>query len=70
MSNMEELYNNILNGEININHLSPIDLVKLQIYLEKNCINLNETLYQIIQENTKLENEIELLNNTVQEDNN
>lgn len=51
---MEEIYNKINNGEININYLSPIDLVNLEIYLESINLNLNNLLKNVKITNNKL----------------
>lgn len=53
---MEEIYKKILNGEININYLSPIDLINLKIYLESIHINLNELIVNEKSKNEQLEN--------------
>lgn len=53
---MEEIYKKILNGEININYLSPIDLINLEIYLESIHINLNELIKNEKNKNEQLEN--------------
>lgn len=53
---MEEIYKKILNGEININYLSPIDLINLKIYLESIHINLNELIVNEKNKNEQLEN--------------
>ena len=41
---MEEIYNKIIKGEINIKYLSPVDLVNLKIYLEQMDISLKDML--------------------------
>lgn len=41
---MEEIYKKINNGEINVNYLSPIDLVNLEMYLENINLSLNDLL--------------------------
>lgn len=53
---MEEIYKKILNGEININYLSPIDLINLKIYLESIHINLNKLIVNEKNKNEQLEN--------------
>lgn len=53
---MEEIYKKILNEEINLKYLSPVDLVNLEIYLEKIHFNLNDLLKMIKEKNATLEN--------------
>lgn len=53
---MEEIYKKILNEEINLKYLSPVDLVNLEIYLEKIHFNLNDLLKMINENNAILEN--------------
>lgn len=54
---MEEIYKKILNGKININYLSPIDLIKLKIYLEQKNVNYNDLLIKLKDINSKLEDQ-------------
>ena len=51
---MEELYKKINNGEIDIKYLAPSDLVKLELYLEKTSLNLNNLLIEIKKKNNEL----------------
>ncbi len=51
---MEEIYNGIVNGEINIKYLSPIDLLNLELYLKKKNISLNSLLDKQKDNNNKL----------------
>lgn len=51
---MEELYKKINNGEIDIKYLAPTDLVKLELYLEKTSLNLNNLLIEIKKKNNEL----------------
>lgn len=53
---MEEIYNKIVNGEINIKYLSPVDLVNLGIYLKQINISLKDMLKLAKDNNTNLEN--------------
>lgn len=53
---MEEIYNKIINGEVNAKYLSPVDLVKLEIYLEQMDIKLKDVLKSEKNNNTNLEN--------------
>lgn len=53
---MEEIYNKIIKGEINIKYLSPVDLVDLEIYLEKMDISLKDMLKLAKDNNINLEN--------------
>lgn len=52
---MEEIYNKIIKGEINIKYLSPIDLVNLEIYLEQIHMNLKDILKLTKSNNINLE---------------
>lgn len=61
---MEELYKKIKNGEININYLSPNDLINLEIYLESISLNLNNLLKDLKITNNEL---FERKNNIKQE---
>lgn len=61
---MEELYKKIKNGEININYLSPNDLINLEIYLESISLNLNNLLEDLKITNNEL---FERKNNIKQE---
>ena len=53
---MEEIYNKIIKGEINIKYLSPVDLVNLEIYLEQMDISLKDMLKLAKDNNINLEN--------------
>lgn len=53
---MEEIYNKIINGEVNAKYLSPVDLVKLEIYLERMDIKLKDVLKSVKNSNNNLEN--------------
>lgn len=53
---MEEIYNKIINGEVNVKYLSPVDLVKLEIYLEQMDIKLKDVLKSVKDNNANLEN--------------
>lgn len=53
---MEEIYNKIINGEVNAKYLSPVDLVKLEIYLEQMDIKLKDVLKSVKDNNANLEN--------------
>lgn len=53
---MEEAYKKILNGEINIKYLSPIDLVNLAVYLEQVNVSLKDLLKASKENNINLEN--------------
>lgn len=53
---MEEIYNKIINGEVNAKYLSPVDLVKLEIYLEQMGIKLKDVLKSVKNNNANLEN--------------
>lgn len=53
---MEEIYNKIVNGEIDIKYLSPVDLINLEIYLEQINISLKDMLKLAKDDNTNLEN--------------
>lgn len=53
---MEEIYNKIIKGEINIKYLSPVDLVNLKIYLEQMDISLKDMLKLAKDNNINLEN--------------
>ncbi len=53
---MEEIYNKIIKGEINIKYLSPVDLVNLEIYLEQIDISLKDMLKFAKDNNINLEN--------------
>jgi len=64
---MEEIYKKINNGEINVNYLSPIDLVNLEMYLENINLSLNdllkgakETNIELSQKKINLEQEISI----------
>lgn len=52
---MEEIYNKIIKGEINIKYLSPVDLVNLKIYLEQIDISLKDMLKLAKDNNINLE---------------
>ncbi len=52
---MEEIYNKIIKGEINIKYLSPVDLVNLKIYLEQMDISLKDMLKLAKDNNINLE---------------
>ena len=54
MISVEELYKKINNGEIDIKYLAPTDLVKLELYLEKTSLNLNNLLIEIKKKNNEL----------------
>lgn len=47
---MEEKYKKIINGQLDIKYLSPVDLINLQIYLEQMNISL-DNLIKIAKEN-------------------
>lgn len=53
---MEENYKKIINGEIDIKYLSPIDLINLQIYLEQMDISLNNLIKAVKENNIILYN--------------
>jgi len=54
---MEEKYNKILSGEINIKYLSPNDLIELEQYLDKKRIALKILLDNLKTSNDNLLNE-------------
>lgn len=53
---MEEIYNKIINGDVNAKYLSPVDLVKLEIYLGQMDIKLKDVLKSVKNSNNNLEN--------------
>lgn len=52
---MEEIYKKIINGELNINYLSPMDLMNLEMFLEQIHISLSDLLKYGQIKNAKLE---------------
>lgn len=62
---MEEIYKKIINGEINIKYLSPIDLINLEIYLEQINVNLKDFLNKAKEKNIELENKKTQLQNEI-----
>lgn len=62
---MEETYKKIINGEINIKYLSPIDLINLEIYLEQINVNLKDFLNKAKEKNIELENKKTQLQNEI-----
>jgi len=63
---MEEIYKKIINGKLDIEYLSPIDLINLQIYLEQMNISLNNLIKiakenNIILDNKKLDLQSQIL---------
>ena len=62
---MEETYKKIINGEINVKYLSPIDLINLEIYLEQINVNLKDFLNKAKEKNIELENKKTQLQNEI-----
>lgn len=62
---MEEKYKKILNGEVNIKYLSPIDLINLQLYLESIGTNLKEIIKAEKDKNNQLENIAQIMQNEI-----
>ena len=58
---MEEKYDKILSGEINIKYLSPNDLLELEQYLDKKRISLKNLLDNVKTSNDNLLNEMNKL---------
>lgn len=56
---MEDLYNKIINGEVDIKYLSPIDLTNLLDFLEEKQIELNNQLNDVKIFNSYLTNKKE-----------
>lgn len=62
---MEEKYEKIINGDLDIKYLSPIDLINLQIYLEQMNISLDNLIKIAIENNIILDNKKKELQNQI-----